>query len=422
MCPARFKWPPEKRDETKKTVSDDTLIVKCIFHQLKVPLGNKSALGSMNDIHDVENLSQDFSRLLQSSQCSDLLLCAENEIFHVHKAILWARAPKFSNDLGLQNWNVSSGPVKVALDPPVLRLLLQYLYSGKLKTDKAEYFAGLSRIADTYGLVDLKQKLYIFPTESFLTTRIKVDRKSFMWHVNLKSPAERFYNPTFRSGCIPGSEFQLILSVCKGSGGLRNVDVCVRRLFPDKENPVFLHLMISLIGGGGRLRLPDAKKHYFLTDEEWWDGCVIKGPSESFIQEADFCEHVYLQCDLAVSAGDSSVLERSLCSSNSDVCNMTDFFCYSQDLKQLYNIFLPKFTDCILRAGKVRYPVHRAILSARSMVFSRIFTECVSDNSSNVIEITDIESAILNIILVYVYTGIVEELDYVNAIKIYSAA
>ncbi|XP_035210242.1 TD and POZ domain-containing protein 1-like [Stegodyphus dumicola] len=277
--PARFRWPPEKRDETKKTVSDDTVIITCIFYQLKVPLeGNKNSLKIMYDIYDVEHLSQDFSLLLQSSQCSDLLLCAGNEIFHVHKAILWARAPKFLNDFSLQNWKVSAEPVKVALDPPVLRLLLQYLYSGKLKTDKAEYLASLCRIADKYDLVDLKQKLYVFPSEVSITTNIKVDRKSFIWPVNLKSPAEKFYSPTFRSGCIPGSEFQLILSVQKVSRGSRNVEVCVRRLFPDKENPVLIHLMISIVGGGDKHRLPDTKKHYFLADEEWCYTCVIQEP------------------------------------------------------------------------------------------------------------------------------------------------
>lgn len=75
-----------------------------------------------------------------------------------------------------------------------------------------------------------------------------------------------------------------------------------------------------------------------------------------------------------------------------------------------------KFSDVILCVGeKVSFSVHKAILAARSPVFSAMFEHEMEEKKQNRVDITDMDAEVLREMLRFIYTGKAPFLDKLDA-------
>ncbi|XP_055954039.1 speckle-type POZ protein-like [Argiope bruennichi] len=94
---------------------------------------------------------------------------------------------------------------------------------------------------------------------------------------------------------------------------------------------------------------------------------------------------------------------------------------FRSDLQSLYeDQILPDFT---LRAGGKSFPVHKALLSARSPVFRAMFTSDMREHTGEYAEVSDLDSETMHRFLWYMYTDITEvNLDWYAVYLLYFAA
>ncbi|GBO32534.1 TD and POZ domain-containing protein 3 [Araneus ventricosus] len=92
----------------------------------------------------------------------------------------------------------------------------------------------------------------------------------------------------------------------------------------------------------------------------------------------------------------------------------------TDDLKSMYNDGI--LSDTELRTSTQTFPAHKNILSARSPVFRRMFSNDMKEKSSGLVDITDLEEDTVHRMLLYVYTDSLEDLQYESASKLYEAA
>ncbi|XP_014215257.1 speckle-type POZ protein A-like [Copidosoma floridanum] len=98
-------------------------------------------------------LFDDFKSLLDSKTCTDFNLVVKGNKFPVHRAILAARSSVFAD-----MFNKKKAPIEhefVNVEPDVMKDLLKYLYTGRLKR-LIKYLKDFSTIADKYNLRELK--------------------------------------------------------------------------------------------------------------------------------------------------------------------------------------------------------------------------------------------------------------------------
>ncbi len=71
----------------------------------------------------------------------------------------------------------------------------------------------------------------------------------------------------------------------------------------------------------------------------------------------------------------------------------------------------PVYSDVTLVCGEKEFPVHKAILSARSKVFQAMFEHKMLENERSRVEIEDIDGEIMFEILRFIYTGKTQNMD-----------
>jgi len=69
------------------------------------------------------------------------------------------------------------------------------------------------------------------------------------------------------------------------------------------------------------------------------------------------------------------------------------------------------FSDMTLKVEDKVYPVHKAILAARSPVFAAMFNHDLEETKLGVVSITDLDTEVLREMLKFIYTGKVAQLD-----------
>jgi len=84
---------------------------------------------------------------------------------------------------------------------------------------------------------------------------------------------------------------------------------------------------------------------------------------------------------------------------------------------QLKDLFLTNlFADVNIRVGDMNIPVHKSILSARSLVFRDIFRK------TQIYEATGLSVSVVQQLLYYIYTGYIYTADTLLLIELYEAA
>lgn len=435
----RFKKQPQRETRlfaSPQTGSNDsdfsksTLTVTCNFTQ-NPDMAKSNQKMNAADGKDMMLLSRDMEKMFIDQHFSDVTLCTANEKFPAHKAVLYARLPKLVKDLEAEPDHKDLSDI----EPSVLKALLEYAYSGKISAANSIIPGGLYEVANLLELTDLKQKIYSYPNEVTARTCVKVDRNVFTWPIKDIQNMElnkKIYSPTFTGCVIQGSDLKLACYLSKNADDKLTLEISVHRLFPDKNNPIFVKCKITVID---QLTLHRCAEHVFVADEEWHFPSFIPvhrvaqnvfvGPMPSTYSTKTANHGVPLKCEFSISGCETSEIEETECSST----RYDNFVRYGEDVRNLctdlgslYNIFLPKVSDVTLLIGDVRFPAHKAVLAARSPVFFRMFTNDMLEKQSGVVKITDIDIAVLNMMLKYIYSAKVDILNYDCAIKLYSAA
>lgn len=76
-------------------------------------------------------------------------------------------------------------------------------------------------------------------------------------------------------------------------------------------------------------------------------------------------------------------------------------------------------TTILCKADNKQFTVHRGLLAARSVVFSSMFESKMKENSTGIVEIADVSSKVMKIILHFLYTGtLLENWSKVNIVEL----
>ncbi|GFY65538.1 TD and POZ domain-containing protein 3 [Trichonephila inaurata madagascariensis] len=94
----------------------------------------------------------------------------------------------------------------------------------------------------------------------------------------------------------------------------------------------------------------------------------------------------------------------------------------SKDLMHLYDEAPFSFADVVLKCESFTINAHKCILSARSPVFSTMFKNEMRESQENVVEISDLDILTLRTMLIYIYTGNVDDLSMSNTQNLLYAA
>ena len=78
-------------------------------------------------------------------------------------------------------------------------------------------------------------------------------------------------------------------------------------------------------------------------------------------------------------------------------------------VKYLFNEKL--FADVTIKCGYTEFKAHKAILASQSPVFRRMLESDMKEQRTNVVEISDVDQAVISDMLAYIYTGCAPNLD-----------
>ncbi|GIY68998.1 BTB and MATH domain-containing protein 43 [Caerostris darwini] len=92
----------------------------------------------------------------------------------------------------------------------------------------------------------------------------------------------------------------------------------------------------------------------------------------------------------------------------------------SGDLSLLYNDQI--LTDVTLKTKTGSFPVHRAVLAARSPEFKSMFTSKKETEVDSVVVVEDLDDDTVQRLLLFLYTGVLEDLQWDTAYKLLKAA
>ncbi|GIY87142.1 TD and POZ domain-containing protein 3 [Caerostris extrusa] len=90
------------------------------------------------------------------------------------------------------------------------------------------------------------------------------------------------------------------------------------------------------------------------------------------------------------------------------------------DLRCLYDNH--DLCDGTIHVENASFPIHKVILGARSPVFKAMFTHEMKENMGKSIDIPDLDAETVRLMLKFIYTDIVEDLQTESAAGLYFAA
>lgn len=104
-----------------------------------------------------------------------------------------------------------------------------------------------------------------------------------------------------------------------------------------------------------------------------------------------------------------------------------DFLFFSIDLDVLISNFKAlcnntQNSDMTIIVGEKKYPVHKAILGARSDVFAAMFRHDTEEINTGIIKIADCDPTSFKDFLLYLYTGKVETFSWKNVCHLFKTA
>ncbi|CAF0759701.1 unnamed protein product [Rotaria sordida] len=234
-------------------------------------------------------------------------------------------------------------------------------------------------------------------SESWCLTSVKVIKFSFHWTINNFSFCREEMGEALKSSSFSANAND-------------KLKWCLR-LNPkglDEESKDYLSLYLLLVAApnSDETKAMESQRAYrFVQGKDWGFKKFIR--RDFLIDETNgllpddkltlFCE-VSVVADSVNISGQTQInsLKIPECHLSDDFQSLLDNSCYS---------------DVTLVCGQKEFPVHKAILSARSKVFQAMFEHKMLENERSRVEIEDIDADIMFEILRFIYTGKAHNLD-----------
>ncbi|GBM88111.1 Speckle-type POZ protein [Araneus ventricosus] len=266
------------------------------------------------------------------------------------------------------------------------------------------------------------------PKHLYARTVFKVNRRNFMWKIDKFSTLKSGLKNKFKDSLI---EFDLVLNE-----GLDFEKKLVLNINSFEESIKYFSFKASTVDSKG-------KKEYCGTHEYFADDLkgevlstllftkkLMENKSRYLTNDvlSLYCEYVYSEgtilyehCGYGVISPDTTnevVESRNIHDiGNQEALNPAMLV---NDLKFMYNDAI--FSDMNIRTLTRTFPVHKAVLSARSPVFRSMFSNDMKEKNSGHVDITDFEDDTIHRMLLYMYTDSLEDLQFESASNLYVSA
>ncbi|GFT38803.1 speckle-type POZ protein-like [Nephila pilipes] len=354
--------------------------------------------------NDLEALSKDLLDFFMSGELFDHRLYCDGIEFMVHKPIITARCPRLASYI--EQRPELTRVIMRSVSREVLNCILLYLYSAKLVLPKVQistfYFIALQ-----LEMTDLIQQMLYHPYFNRLNAEINVDHLDFVWIINTTLLDTQSFGRTKPTKKIYTNKLIMTCEIEK-----KNDKFCVSVSFNfdtfDTDRSIFLDFKIEM--ECDRVFQFGCGSHIFFSNEPW--------KSQIGTEMSGIPKELKLECQI-------DLCDNTKFISDDHTVEMPQNFCYygrlATDMMQFLNSeFLSDFS-IISKDGR-EFKVHGAILAARSPVFRRMMHHNVRETITGRIEIDDIDSATLQLMILYIYTGMTKRLDLRESIHLYAAA
>ncbi|KFM83121.1 Speckle-type POZ protein, partial [Stegodyphus mimosarum] len=385
----------------------------------------KNANHKEEEISVYESLSYDLKNFYETGQCSDVTLKLEDEELNLHRVILGARCSVLENVFETGRLKHGETDVEFAdLNSDAMKAFISYLYTGKMNSTACVPL-GLYEIACKYGLRELQH--ISRPNKVHARSKINVKNCRYTWVIeNFSGLSRSIGEKVLTTSFLPqGQSFDLLFQP-KWSRGDDDDDVSVflfRSWFGREEEAVRVKFKVSIIDINNELQHTAVLNEMFETGEKFGFCPFVK--RDILIKEEKNLlpnDTLTLQCDISVSDGRliSSDIHEVFLTDAYAGCNDNHLRKLGEDLEALYKS--KKLSDISIRVKNEEFPVHKVILMARSPVFYHMFSHETAEKETNVIEISDIEPNAVEIMLQYIYSGQLKNVNMQNAFELYSAS
>ncbi|GIY03857.1 protein roadkill [Caerostris darwini] len=136
--------------------------------------------------------------------------------------------------------------------------------------------------------------------------------------------------------------------------------------------------------------------------------------------EIRFGDYLDVTCEVSLCDGVASSKVRESVMLHNDIPRYHDFRALSSDMLRL--LASRAYSDFTIVVGDHAFAVHTAVLVARSPVFSKMLQHDMVEKETRRVVIRDVRPVIVQLMLMYMYTGTVRGLEFNEAIDLYEAA
>lgn len=383
----------------------------------------RSRDSTWNKRTDLKSLSQNIQSMYERKLHYDIILRCENLEFCAHKAVLASRSSKLIRDLELESDFESVSVITKdisTISAPILKAILNFLYSGKVDISANISTQDIFAVAEQYELRDLIQKMLVSPKAFQARTVMKVEHKFLLWDVRITTRNQSDALSYIRIlSCEMVYVDKLVIS-CQiitdtDDEILSCATISFRLTGINPERPVFFLCNLHCHIDGDMATDLFSGLHLFRSEEEWKQTFPI---SDMHLVPDEFL-HLSFEIDMCDGGNFTCFQEKStfpqMCSLRSN-----DFNQFSSHFGNLLSS--RTFSDFTIICGGEKFAAHKAILSARSPVFERMLKHDMMEKRNGLVIIPDIRPNIMTLLLLYIYSGSVEDLMHDDTCDLYEVA
>ncbi|GBN94250.1 TD and POZ domain-containing protein 3 [Araneus ventricosus] len=271
--------------------------------------------------------------------------------------------------------------------------------------------------------------------QCFARTRIGVEKTSFLYSIKNFSSIQSVDKYVYRIKSLKNNAYLICMTLIL-PGGLNSEETISFDITPRDPNIKLTTFQLSAL---------DASRNATecFRDEFWFDERIgtkrfaLLRTKRMLMEEKNVYlpgDVLTLQCECAISFGIALQEIERISYDNAPVQHREpDSYCLETanllfESKSVLNENLKSMLDdCTLfdinlRTTNRTYPAHKCILSARSPVFKAMFSNNMKEKISEYVDIEDFDDDTISLMLQYIYTAEVKELEWETALHLYQAS
>lgn len=457
-----YAW--TKEENVSRFIYDDTLTIraKLSMRYYSQPSSSASVVTIVKDeknvfsikpvevnekknlFNNTEGLMKDMKSLFNDrNRFPDVVIKVGGQFVLSHKSILYTQCPSF---IEIAEWTTDLISTKESTkDVSSLKLpsymsdmvgddyellyipnesasvflsVLHFIYCKQLNAaDSVDDFA-VYDFAKKYGVRELS--MLLMPKEIKVRSEVKVENLTYTWYVkNFSSLHNGGFSPTqspeFKTNI--GNE-TITWSIVLFYLDSQNIILSLQRINGVCAD-VLTAFKLAVCKADGSIHDERKFKHLFTAG-------AIKNCHPGFIESVSrflitpdllYNDTLAVCCDLTASAGELLSVSKYCYPGEYNDIDLAYWVNNFQNLLEKQD-----FSDATLKVEEKEFKVHKAILSARSPVFARMFESDMEEKLSGCVRIEDTCSAVMEKALSYMYTGKIVDLTMAHAPDLYRVA